>query len=138
MACDQNIGSPSTACLAGKYVLVVEDTWVIANALQSHLEEAGMVVSGPSATVADAKRLVSEELPQLPVVDLKLKGEMAHDLINCLHDRGVSVVVVSGLVSEPPPKAAALVQKPFSGAALIETVCSVVARSSENPYLAVR
>ena len=131
---DQSISSADAACLTGKRVLVVEDTWVVAEALQSLLEEAGLVVAGPSATVAHAERLVSEKVPQLAVVDLKLNGEMAHDLIDCLHDRGVSVVVVSGLVSNPPAKAAAIVEKPFSGEALIETLRSVVGRRySEIP-----
>jgi DNA-binding response OmpR family regulator len=116
--------------LAGKRILVVEDTWVVAKALQSLLEEAGLVVSGPCATVSDAKRLVSEQAPALAVVDLRLNGEMAYDLIDCLHDRGVAVVVISGLVSKPPTKAAAIVQKPFSGEALIEALCSVVGRRS--------
>lgn len=133
MATYQSIGSAAAVCLAGKRILVVEDTLVVAKALRSLLEEAGLVVSGPSATVADAKRLVSEQVPQLAVVDLKLNGEMAHDLIDWLHDRGISVVVVSGLVSKPPAKAAAIVEKPFSGAALIETLCSVIGRSSEHP-----
>ena len=130
---DQIISSAAAACLTGKRVLVVEDTWVVAEALQCLLEEAGLVVAGPSAAVADAERLVSEKVPELAVVDLKLNGEMAHDLVNCLHDRGVSVVVVSGLVSKPPAKAAAILQKPFSEAELIETLCSVVDRHSKNP-----
>jgi CheY-like chemotaxis protein len=86
VAGDQSIGSAAAACLAGKRVLVVEDTWVVAKALQSLLEEAGLVVSGPCATVFDAKRLVSEQAPALAVVDLRLKGEMAYDLIDCLHE----------------------------------------------------
>jgi DNA-binding response OmpR family regulator len=116
--------------LAGKRVLVVEDNWVVAHALPSLLEEAGLVASGPCATVSEAKRLISEQAPALAVVDLRLKGEMACDLIDCLHDRGVSVVVVTGLVSKPPAKAAAIVQKPFSGEALIEALYSVLGRRS--------
>ena len=129
---DQSISSAAAARLTGKRILVVEDTWVVAEALQSLLEEAGLVVAGPSASVAHAERLVSEKVPQLAVVDLKLNGETAHDLINWLHDRGVSVVVVSGLVSKPPAKAAAIVQKPFSGETLIETLCSVVDHSANS------
>jgi DNA-binding response OmpR family regulator len=132
MANEQSFSSPAAACLVGKRVLLVEDSWVVAEALHSLLEETGLVVSGPSATVADAERLVSEQVPELAVVDLKLKGEMAHDLINCLHDRGVSVVVVSGFASNPPARAAAIVQKPFSGAELIETLCNVLGESEER------
>jgi len=127
MASYQSISSTAASRLAGKNVLVVEDIWVVAKALQSLLEETGLVVSGPSATIGHAERLIAEQIPQLAVVDLKLKGEMAYGLIDCLYDRGVSVVAVSGLISTPPAKAAAIVQKPFSGAELIETLCNVVA-----------
>jgi ActR/RegA family two-component response regulator len=76
---DQIISSAAAACLTGKRVLVVEDTWVVAEALQCLLEEAGLVVAGPSAAVADAERLVSEKVPQLAVVDLKLNGGSCRD-----------------------------------------------------------
>src|SRR5262245_29366497 len=136
-----NIGtsiSPVTAShLAGKRVLVVEDTWVVAKALVSILEETGLIVSGPSATVADAERLISERVPQLAVVEIKLRGEMALDLIDDLYDRGVSVVVCSGFTLTPPTKAAAIVQKPFSGAELIETLCNVLLRIHQ-PLMASR
>jgi DNA-binding response OmpR family regulator len=130
MTSDQGISNAAASCLAGKRVLVVEDTWVVADALRSLLEETGLVVAGPSATVADAERLVSEQVPELAVVDVRLKGETALDLIDWLHRRGVSVVVVSGFVSMPPGNAAAVVEKPFSGAELIETLCDVVSPST--------
>src|SRR5262249_17168993 len=125
--------SPVTAShLAGKRVLVVEDTWVVAKALQSILEETGLVVSGPSATVADAERLISQQVPELAVVDIKLRGEMAFDLIDELYARGVSVVVCSGFALSQPAKAAAIVQKPFSEAGLIETLGDALLRAQEH------
>jgi DNA-binding response OmpR family regulator len=127
MAYSQNSSSAAASALAGKRVLVVEDTWHVAKALQSLLQRTGLVVSGPIPTVADAERLVSEQVPHLAVVEIKLKREMTFDLIDRLHDRGVAVVVVTGFVSTPPVKAAALVQKPFSGPELIKTLCDVVA-----------
>jgi DNA-binding NtrC family response regulator len=128
----RTISTAAASRLAGKRVLIVEDIWAIAKAMQSVLERTGLLVSGPIATAADAKRLLSEQPPQLAVVDVKLRGEVALDLIDCLHDRGVSVVVCSGFISKPPAKAAALVQKPFSGPDLIETLCDVVLRAPEN------
>ena len=128
-----NISPVTASHLAGKRVLVVEGTWVVAKALVSILEETGLVVSGPSPTVADAERLISEQVPQLAVVDIKLRGEMALDLIDDLSDRGVAVVVCSGFTLTPPTKAAAIVQKPFSGAGLIETLGDVLLRAQNNP-----
>jgi len=114
--------------LRGVRVLVVEDTWLVAKALKSALEGLGMVVAGPASNTADADRLVAEETPDLAVVDVNLKGEMAYGLIDRMHDRGVRVVVVSGYAVLPSStkKAAAILQKPFSGAELQATLCQVM------------
>ena len=62
--------------LEGVRVLVVEDTWHVAKALKSALENVGMDVSGPAATTAQARRLMIEHMPRVAVVDVNLKGEM--------------------------------------------------------------
>ena len=82
--------------LKGVRVLVVEDNWHVANSLKLFLETEGMEVSGPAATTTDARRLAAAQKPDLAVVDLNLKGEMAYALIDQLHDQGVPIVVVSG------------------------------------------
>ena len=117
-------GDQDHPSLKGVRVLVVEDTWHVAKALKSALEKAGMDVSGPAATTAEAKRLMVEHMPLLAVVDVNLKGEMAGGLIHELHDQGVSVVVVSGYAVPPisADKAVAILQKPFSGS---EEFCDI-------------
>jgi DNA-binding NtrC family response regulator len=117
--------------LEGVRVLVVEDAWHVANALKSALENVGMHVSGPAATTAEARRLIAEHMPRLAVVDVNLKREMASGLIEELHDQGVSVVVVSGYALPPVSvdKAAAFLQKPFSGTELLTTLRRVVAQT---------
>ena len=93
--------------LRGVRVLVVEDQWHVANALRSLLEVEGMEVSGPAGKTADAHRLADEHKPELAVVDINLKGEMAYSLIDNLHDLGVRAsCVISRLCS-----AAAIVGK---------------------------
>ena len=78
--------------------------------MRSLLEKYGAVVAGRAATAADAEQLILEEAPQLAVVHVKLRGEMAFDLIDRLHDGGISVVLTSGyllpqarLETSPPP-----------------------------------
>ena len=112
-------------------VLVVEDTWQVAKALKSALENVGMDVSGPAATTAQARRLMIEHMPRVAVVDVNLKGEMAGGLIKELHDRGVPVVVVSGYAVPPisADSAAAILQKPFSGSELLVTLRRVLAQA---------
>ena len=112
--------------LEGVRVLVVEDTWHVAKALKSALEHVG-----PAATTAEARRLMVEQMPLVAVVDVNLKGEMAGGLIEELHDQGVSVVVVSGYAVPPisANKAAAILQKPFSGSELLAALRGVVAQT---------
>jgi DNA-binding response OmpR family regulator len=117
--------------LQGVRVLVVEDTWHVAKALKSALEQVGMDVSGPAATTAEARRLMAERMPRVAVVDVNLKREMACSLIEELHDQGVSVVVVSGYAVPPvsADKVAAILQKPFSGSELLAALDRVVAQT---------
>ena len=110
--------------LKGLRVLVVEDTWQVGKALKSALEGVGMVVAGPVATVADAKLLLADRTPDLAVVDINLKGEFSYDLIDRMHDQGIRVVIVSGygLLPNSTAKVAAILQKPFHGRELLETL----------------
>jgi DNA-binding response OmpR family regulator len=117
--------------LKGVHVLVVEDTWHVAKALKSALEQVGMHVSGPAATTAEAKRLVAAHLPAVAVVDVNLKREMACGLIDDLHQQGVRVVVVSGYAVPPvsAEKVAAILQKPFSATELLTALRTVVGKN---------
>jgi CheY-like chemotaxis protein len=107
--------------LKGLRVLVVEDSWHVANALKSLLVELGIDVAGPAASLRDAERLLEAREPQVAVVDINLKGEMAYGLIDTLHGRGVRVVVISGYAvpQVAQSKVAAVLQKPFSAKSLL-------------------
>ena len=84
----------SSSNLQGLRVLVVEDGWQVADALKLSLERMGMVVAGPAATAREAQCLATECPPDLAVVDVNLKGEMAYELMDWLHDRSIRVVVI--------------------------------------------
>jgi DNA-binding response OmpR family regulator len=118
--------------LKGVRVLVVEDTWHVAKALKSALEQLGMCVSGPAATTEGAKKLVAAQVPTVALVDVNLKREMACDLIHELHDLGVHIIVISGYAAPPVPanKVSITLQKPFSATELVAALQAVV---GENP-----
>ncbi len=117
--------------LKGLRVLVVEDSWHVANALKSLLEELGIDVAGPAASLQDAERLLEAREPpdaiQAAIVDINLKGEMAYGLIDTLHSRGVRVVVISGYAvpQVAQSKVAAVLQKPFSAKSLLAALREV-------------
>ena len=124
------VDEPSSANLRGVRVLVVEDHWHVGIALKSVLELEGMEVVGPAATTADAFRLATEEKPDLAVVDINLRGEMAYGLIDQLLDEGVCVVVVTGYAVLPQltEKVVAVLPKPFNGHELLRALRRALTR----------
>ena len=107
--------------LKGVRVLVVEDHWHVAKNLKALLKAEGLVVIGPVATVAEARRLAAEQKPALAVVDINLKGELTYPLIDQLHTQDVRVVVVTGyaVLPQATEKVVAILQKPFKEADLL-------------------
>ena len=102
-------------------VLVVEDSWHVANALKTLLEELEVKVLGPASTPGEAERVLETRVPHVAIVDVNLKGEMAYGLIDRLNERGIRVVVISGYAVPQVAQAhvAAVLQKPFSAKALL-------------------
>src|SRR5262245_2376276 len=120
--------SSDLSVLKNVNVLVVEDNWQVAKALECALKQLEMQVSGPASTTSDAKRLVAAQMPRVAIVDVNLKREMACDLIAELHEKGVHVIVISGYAIPPIPKkkAAVILQKPFSAEDLLTALRTVV------------
>lgn len=116
--------SPAVSGLNGMRVLLVEDSWQVADALKLLLEKTGMLVSGPVATASEAQGLVAEREPQLAIVDVNLKGEMAYGLIDWLHRRGIKILVISGYADLPRSlgQFAAILHKPFTATALLTSL----------------
>jgi len=117
MSISNNNGSidPETAGLSGLRILVVEDSWNVGVAMKRLLQALGASVAGPAATTADAERLISEQMPDVSLVDFSLRnGELAHGLIEKLNRHGVPVIVVSGYKDLPlqPGTVALALQKP--------------------------
>jgi DNA-binding NtrC family response regulator len=120
--------------LQGRLALVVEDGWQVADALKLSLERAGMVVAGPVATAQDAKCLATECHPDLAIVDVNLKGEMAYELMDWLHGRGMRVVVITGYEDLPESlgRFAAILHKPFTATTLLMTLQRVMGASPRS------
>jgi DNA-binding response OmpR family regulator len=78
-----------------KTVLVVEDQFLIAMDLQLLLENRGWRVLGPAATVAEALRLLDDELPAVALLDVSLKDGTVTAVAEALRIRNVPFAVAS-------------------------------------------
>jgi DNA-binding response OmpR family regulator len=93
------------------------------------------VVIGPISTIAEAQPLVAEQQPELAVVGLNLKGEMAFGLVDWLYERGLRVIVLTGYPGSGTllDKANAVLQKPYDAQELLATMRDVMqARASAD------
>lgn len=78
-----------------KTVLIVEDAYLIAADLQGLLEDRGWRVIGPVATVEDALRLLTDELPSVALLDINLGNELVTPVAEILKKREVPFAVAS-------------------------------------------
>lgn len=77
-------------------VLIVEDEALVAMDIADALTDAGMVVLGPAATVADALAACRERLPDIAVLDVNLGRELVFPVADLLHESGVPIIFHSG------------------------------------------
>lgn len=126
---EQDFTAPGITTLQGVRILLVEDSWHVAHALETILENIGMIVAGPAATIAEAEKLIHAQRPDVAVIDMNLRGEMAYGLVAHLHARDVPVIVVSGYEVLPcvQESAAAVLTKPIRAESLLTELRRVVA-----------
>lgn len=88
---------PNAGGLWSRYVLVVEDEYMIADDIVCELRKAGAEVIGPAASVPQAIRLIAQT-PQLDVavLDINLRETLAYPLIDRLIEADVRVLITSG------------------------------------------
>ncbi len=86
----------ATDTLAGCRVLVVEDEMVIALLIEEALQELGCIVVGPVAKLDAALRLAADEVLDVAVLDVNIRGGHVYPVAEQLQARGVPFVFASG------------------------------------------
>ena len=121
------MAEPRADALRGRRLLVVEDEYLIAAALERALEDRGAEVVGPAGYVEGALRLVEAEGDRLDgaVLDINLRGERVYPVADVLAARGVPFVFLTGYDAQVIPDTYAGVprsEKPVSTALLARTL----------------
>ena len=95
--------STDTACaptvkagVAGKRILVIEDSPVVAPFTADLLAELGFEVVGPAANMAVARELIESEAFDAALIDVHIRGERVFPLCEVLQARRVPFVLTSG------------------------------------------
>lgn len=82
--------------LAGKRVLLVEDSPVVGPYAADLLEELGCMAIGPAPTMAAARSLIESEGCDAALLDVHIRGERVFPLCELLAARGIPFVLTSG------------------------------------------
>jgi CheY-like chemotaxis protein len=91
--------------LKGKFVLVVEDEFLIAETTCMDLENAGARVVGPVPSVGRALSLLQSQKVDAALLDIKLNEETSISIVNELQRRAIPYVFVSNISPlELPPR----------------------------------
>lgn len=98
-------------------ILVVEDSPVIATAMEEMLLAFGHVPLGPVGNMAAALASVENETMDAAIVDLNIRGTKAFSLLSILARRRIPFIIVSGYADWKMPDEWAdcvRLQKPFN------------------------
>lgn len=110
--------------LAGRRVLVIEDEYFLADALDRALRAVEATVLGPLPSVRAALDLLENEAaPDAAVLDVNLGGEMAHPVADALQARRVPFLFTTGYDRASLPRRHAAVrhlEKPVETAAVLQ------------------
>lgn len=97
-------------------VLIVEDEWLIAAALEDMLTELGFSVLGPVPTSSQALALIDQTKPDCALLDVSLGSEKSFAVANVLKARGIPFAFLTGYLARDLPIGCAdapMLAKPF-------------------------
>ena len=95
---------PKAPNLAGKRILVIEDSPVVAPFTADVLGELGCEVVGPAPNMAAARELLEEEQFDAALMDIHIRGERVFPLCEMLEAKGVPFILTSGYADWQMPE----------------------------------
>jgi CheY-like chemotaxis protein len=127
-----------TGSLVGRRILLVEDEYLIVEAMEEWLSQAGAVVVGPVPSVEQALELIEAEGDALDgaVLDVNLgHGETAYPIADRLDELGVPYLFATGdvrIIDRPAHQGRPRLDKPISRGALLRAVEKLLAIHSSR------
>jgi CheY-like chemotaxis protein len=82
--------------LAGRRILIVEDSPVVGPFTADLLHELGCEVVGPAPNMAAARELIESEMLDAALMDVHIRGERVFPLCEALAARDVPFILTSG------------------------------------------
>jgi DNA-binding response OmpR family regulator len=113
------------ANLSAKKILIIEDSYAIAESISRTIADVGFAVVGPTDTAHEAIRQIEREKLDGALLDVTLREGSAVAIANALRGHRVPFVVVTVFTHDELPvelRQAPYLAKPMTEFELIETV----------------
>ncbi|HEY5825125.1 MAG TPA: response regulator, partial [Cyclobacteriaceae bacterium] len=82
--------------IIGRHILIVEDEFVVANALRLLLEKAGYIVMGVSLSASEAVEYIGKQNPDIVLLDIFLQGDQTGiELSSRLTEANIPFIYIS-------------------------------------------
>jgi DNA-binding response OmpR family regulator len=134
---DSSTRERAPADLAGRRILLIEDSPVVGPFTADLLAELGCEVVGPAPSMAAARELVEEGGYDAALVDIHIRGERVFPLCELLEAQGVPFVLTSGYADwqmadkwEGRPR----LQKPYTLDQVRDALSAVLGASAADPH----
>lgn len=115
--------------LAGRRILVVEDSPVVAPFTVNVLEDLGCVALGPAPNMATARELIENESFDAAIMDVHIRGERVFGLCDMLEARNIPFLLTSGYADWQLPdelQGRPRLQKPYTFGQLRDALSDVL------------
>jgi DNA-binding response OmpR family regulator len=106
-------------------ILIVEDEFIIAEALADCVRSLGLICAGPARDVAAAMDLVDGEPIDAAILDMRLGNERADDIADALAARRIPFAFAVGELSDISQRRwpyALIILKPYTDQQVAETI----------------
>lgn len=121
--------SGTSGDLSGKRVLLIEDEFLVAAMLTDVLEDAGAVVLGPAANLADGLRMAVAGEFDVAVLDWNLDGERSDPIARTLMAHGAPFLISTGYGAVAEEfSAIPLLSKPYDTAGIVARLMALMSQ----------
>jgi len=110
-------------------ILIIEDSPVIALAIEEMLRTISHVPLGPIGNMASALEFAESEQMDAAIVDLNIRGTKTFTLLSILDRRAIPFLIITGYADWKMPDewvGRARLQKPFTGLQLEEKLIEIL------------
>ena len=121
--------------LRGLSILVAEDEYFLADDIVQALRRQEADVIGPFPEIREILFAIRSKVPNLAILDIKLRGELVYSVVEIFQALSVQVIFVTGCSSDQIPSDYQSVprwEKPFPVDTFVDALPALVRRSATN------